>query len=1339
MATRYSSIDTLNLVSNHKSDIYDAIKSLNEHIPAIEALANKDFSAVIQAYEEAKDFTGIKVLAGTEASWDSVSKTLTVPTVRGPEGPRGSKGPRGDTGQKGTRGPKGPKGDTGDNLEIATITYEGDGQFTWVFSDGTSYTTPSLKGDQGVQGLSVHHSKLTSTTSTTGKAGVSGATDTYTLWGDVEETINLGSFKVTNALGVYDIAVNNGFRGTKEEFYYTISYIVLISNNIQKIKNEIDRSVLINSVVEDNVKSIVYTPIDTKVVLKNVDTDGNVIETTTDDYSATHYLNTTKTVYEDTVVVKNQVNSLLDTTISAKDEALNNASIASTKAAEATASEAKALEYERSALNHLTAIQDIYNSFDDRYLGDYKKDPLTDNDGNTLQIGAIYFNTTTNVLKFYNGHSWEDPEKTVSDAANAALNYSNNAKTSELTTKSYLDSAAIVLQNTNTVYDNTVITKNEAILQANNASTSADNAAQSATNASTSEANALNTLNDTIAVKNSTDQLYLSFVHTYLGAYHDSSTLSNYDVGSMYFNTTDNELNIYTGTQWLSPQKITLDNVAATNFSAEAAHTSEVNAANSELAALTYKNDTSTLKEDVLLLKKDVNSLKQDTVNINLDTKTVYTSTVGVYDNTVNIKDVTSQIKADTLVLRDSTAQIKADTLNISTTVSNLKKDVISLKDSVETTKANTDSVYADTLTVYNNTVSTYNDTVALKNTSIQKAKEASDSASTAVTAKDTVQEVKNDIFTRFMGPSSTAPVSLPDGSKIPDGSIYYDTTDGWLNVRSNGVWKKAVFDATNTVTSVNGKSLDVILTLADVGLTDLGDGTLYLTDDGSYKKVPEGAEFYTGETAPTPKKLGAFWFVPSTNSVYVYAPTSSTTNDWVPVSSADAPILETGVLDLSTSVATFTRSDGTTIKLDLSNVFARIADAETAATTSTEQATIATNKASEAAVNANNSYNYSVTSSTKADSASTSAANAALSETNANSYKESAFTYLNKAKEWAEKSTEVEAGKYSAKYWAIDAQTNADVARNKATTATTKAEEALINANNASTSANNALLYETNAAKSETNANNSAIDSANSAKAAKASETVSVNNLKEFKDIYLGAYSKDPITNNSGNPLDAGNLYLNTSIPEMKVYTGSKWVTAGNAANGFKDELYFEGDGVTTSYSIPQGYEPYAASVYLNGVKLHNDEDIDASSGTDIVFVTPPNKGDLINVIVYRAFNLADVYNKEEVNILVNKKLDADNTVMTGTVTFSTGIASTALDASNGYIQTSSLNTATVFSDSLLEGQQITIILTTNGNSVTFPSMEWVGGTPTLSNKDMLTFFKVGKTLYGKHDGPIS
>jgi hypothetical protein len=65
-----------------------------------------------------------------------------------------------------------------------------------------------------------------------------------------------------------------------------------------------------------------------------------------------------------------------------------------------------------------------YDNFDDRYLGQKSSDPSVDNDGDALITGALYFNTSNNVMMVYTGSAWvrttpTSSDQTTIDAVNA--------------------------------------------------------------------------------------------------------------------------------------------------------------------------------------------------------------------------------------------------------------------------------------------------------------------------------------------------------------------------------------------------------------------------------------------------------------------------------------------------------------------------------------------------------------------------------------------------------------------------------------------------------------------------------------------------------------------------------------------------------------------------------------------------------------------------------------------------------------------------------------------------------------------------------------------------------
>ena len=68
----------------------------------------------------------------------------------------------------------------------------------------------------------------------------------------------------------------------------------------------------------------------------------------------------------------------------------------------------------------VSAFTTLYDQFDDRYLGAKNSDPATDNDGNTLIDGALYWNTTDNRLKVYDlgGTTWKFTAPSPAEQAN---------------------------------------------------------------------------------------------------------------------------------------------------------------------------------------------------------------------------------------------------------------------------------------------------------------------------------------------------------------------------------------------------------------------------------------------------------------------------------------------------------------------------------------------------------------------------------------------------------------------------------------------------------------------------------------------------------------------------------------------------------------------------------------------------------------------------------------------------------------------------------------------------------------------------------------------------------
>ena len=88
--------------------------------------------------------------------------------------------------------------------------------------------------------------------------------------------------------------------------------------------------------------------------------------------------------------------------------ATTQAGLASTSASNSATSASNSASSASSASTSASNAAASYDLFDDRYLGAKASDPSVDNDGNPLVTGAMYFNTSSNVTRIYNGAAWQD-------------------------------------------------------------------------------------------------------------------------------------------------------------------------------------------------------------------------------------------------------------------------------------------------------------------------------------------------------------------------------------------------------------------------------------------------------------------------------------------------------------------------------------------------------------------------------------------------------------------------------------------------------------------------------------------------------------------------------------------------------------------------------------------------------------------------------------------------------------------------------------------------------------------------------------------------------------------
>ena len=257
---------------------------------------------------------------------------------------------------------------------------------------------------------------------------------------------------------------------------------------IQQIQEELDRSIKVSRTATITTPEITDDASSRAGKLLGFDSTGNVLDATIDGSGVA---------------------------VSATNAA--NSATAASNSASAAATSATAAE------NAKNAAETALDTFDDDFLGSKSSNPSVDNDGNALADGALYFDTTNNVMKVYDlgNTQWKQLTPTSSQQTNIDAAVSNATN---------INNVGGSIGNVNTVAGQISPTNNIATLAGISGLSSL--AAVSAN--ITTVANGLSGVN--------------SFAERY--RITSSAPTSSLDVGDLYFDTTQNELKVYKSSGW---------------------------------------------------------------------------------------------------------------------------------------------------------------------------------------------------------------------------------------------------------------------------------------------------------------------------------------------------------------------------------------------------------------------------------------------------------------------------------------------------------------------------------------------------------------------------------------------------------------------------------------------------------------------------------------------------------------------------------------------------------------------------------------------------------------------
>ena len=268
--------------------------------------------------------------------------------------------------------------------------------------------------------------------------------------------------------------------------------------------------------------------------------------------------------------------------------AATSASTATTKANEAAASATTASTKASEASTSASSAAASFDSFDDRYLGAKSSAPSTDNDGNALLTGALFFNSTSNQMFSWTGSAWQTLKPTSSEqtnintlSASAVITDMSILGTADVVADMNTLATADVVADMNTLATADVVSDMNTLATADivsdmNTLATADVVNDMNILGTSSNVTAMNNLGTTTVVNNmATVSANVAGVNSFAERYRveSSAPTTSLDVGDLYFDTTQNELKVYKSSGWSAAGSTINGTSARFNYTATAGQT----------------------------------------------------------------------------------------------------------------------------------------------------------------------------------------------------------------------------------------------------------------------------------------------------------------------------------------------------------------------------------------------------------------------------------------------------------------------------------------------------------------------------------------------------------------------------------------------------------------------------------------------------------------------------------------------------------------------------------------------------------------------------------------------
>jgi hypothetical protein len=198
-------------------------------------------------------------------------------------------------------------------------------------------------------------------------------------------------------------------------------------------------------------------------------------------------------------------------------------------------------------------------------------------------------------------------------------------------------------------------------------------------------------------------------------------------------------------------------------------------------------------------------------------------------------------------------------------------------------------------------------------------------------------------------------------------------------------------------------------------------------------------------------------------------------------------------------------------------------------------------NFANNSSNSANSSANHSSNASNFANNSSNSANTSANHSANSSNFANTSEVYSLTAANHASNSSNHSANSSN---FANASSNHASNSSNHASNSSNHASNSSNHSANSSNFANTSANHASNSSNFSNNSSNFANTASNAANAANSARDAALAATDSFDDTYLGAKASDPALDNDGDPLNAGDLYFNSTSSVLKYYTGSTWLT---------------------------------------------------------------------------------------------------------------------------------------------------------------------------------------------------